>query len=224
MIVKPKTTTFTLQKADQYGDCDASSSSLSLDERSLHSTFSNDNLKPFKKASSSSSSSKLIKKSVHFARDDEVFEITHHTDMSDDEIEATWYAGDDYADMKEQYQITVYFLELDGDNLPDGHEKRGLEGRTRDGQWERYTARKAAVNDVLDEQDRQWEADIDEDELLRAAYQPFSVKALDAARQFALQDEKDARSIHKSAMPPTIPLRRTSRLIRAESARKVQFV
>jgi hypothetical protein len=84
----------------------------------------------------------------------------------------------------------------------DEHTSRGLEYRTQEGAWARYENKRDAYNSVLDEQDRQWKVDKDDDDKICEMYLKHSTKCADAAVGRALQDEHDARKVLRSIMTP----------------------
>jgi hypothetical protein len=141
-----------------------------------------------------------LSKSLKFADANEVFHIDHLDDISDDQILATWYNANEYSEIKSSYQTTIFMMET-GENMLEDHTSRGLEYRTQDGAWARYEKKRDAYNAVLDEQDRQWKVDRDDDELIRSIYLEHSTKCGHAAHLRAVEDEKTARKHLRSIMP-----------------------
>jgi hypothetical protein len=142
-----------------------------------------------------------LSKSLTFADDNEVFHVDHLDDISDDQILATWYNANEYSEIKSSYQTTIFMMETGEKMLDDIHTSRGLEYRTQDGAWARYEKKRDAYNAVLDEQDRQWKVDRDDDEKIRCIYLEHSTKCGDAAHLRAVEDEKLARKHLRSIMP-----------------------
>lgn len=151
--------------------------------------------------SSSSHFEKLkgSKKSLTFNESVEIFDIPHLNDTPDKEIFATWYSREEYTEIKSSYQLTIYMMESGDEALndSDNHTARGLEYRTQEGAWARYENKRDAYDSVLDEQDRQWKYDADDDEKLREAYTPHSEKCHKNAAILALKDEQEAKEIHE---------------------------
>jgi hypothetical protein len=141
-----------------------------------------------------------LSKSLKFADANEVFHVDHLDDIDDEQILATWYNANEYSQIKSSYQTTIFMMET-GENMLDDHTSRGLEYRTQDGAWARYEKKRDAYNAVLDEQDRQWKVDRDDDEKIRMIYLEHSSKCGDAAHMRAVEDEKVARKHLRSIMP-----------------------
>lgn len=135
-------------------------------------------------------------KSLAFSAENEVFEIPHINDFTDDDIAATWYDAEDYAEIKADYQCVIFMMES-GERISDEHTTRGLEYRTQQGAWDRYENKRDAYNAVLDEQDRHWKKDIDDPEAIRRVYVEQVAKCQRAAEARAAQDAEDARQIMK---------------------------
>jgi hypothetical protein len=147
------------------------------------------------------SRSPLSSKSLTFGDANEVFHVDHLDDISDEQILATWYNANEYSQIKSSYQTTIYMMETGIAMKDDEQTSRGLEYRTQDGAWARYEKKRDAYNAVLDEQDRQWKVDKDDDEAIRSIYLEHSTKCGDAAHMRAVDDEKVARKHLRSIMP-----------------------
>jgi hypothetical protein len=145
-----------------------------------------------------------IRKRIQFAEQNEIRYTEHLDEIPDEEIAAIWYDSEEYAEIKQSYQITIFMMESGEELKPDEHTSRGLEYRTQEGAWARYENKRDAYNAVLDEQDRQWKVDKDDFERLRAVYLNHSTKCADAAHVRAKQDEKEARKIYRSILPPKL--------------------
>mmetsp|Transcript_1558 Transcript_1558/g.2206 ORF Transcript_1558/g.2206 Transcript_1558/m.2206 type:complete len:181 (+) Transcript_1558:132-674(+) len=142
-------------------------------------------------------------RSLRFNESVEIFDIPHLNDTPDEDIYATWYSREEYSEIKSAYQLTIYMMESGEESLDDkkNHTSRGLEYRTQEGAWARYENKRDAYDAVLDEQDRQWKSDSDDDEKLREAYLLHSAKCARNAVTLALQDETDAKEIHDGNEP-----------------------
>ena len=133
----------------------------------------------------------VLVKSVTFAEHNEVFEITHLDDIPAEVISEIWYDASEYAQIKKNYQMTIYLMESGEKLSGENHTSRGLEYRTQEGAWARYENKRDAYNAVLDEQDRQWKEDIDDWDKISKVYIEHSAKCLKAANERGVQDEKD---------------------------------
>jgi hypothetical protein len=147
-----------------------------------------------------------LSKSLKFADANEVFHVDHLDEIPDHEVAATWYNAKEYKEIKLSYQLTIFMMEM-GEELSNEHTSRGLEYRTREGAWARHENKRDAYNGVLDEQDRQWQADrvtIQQrpDEKIRTIYLEQSASCAHAAHLRAVEDEYLARKIMRSIMPP----------------------
>lgn len=138
-------------------------------------------------------------KSLAFAQENEVFEILHINDYTDEDVAATWYDAEDYAEIKADYQCVIFMMESGERAFDDEeHTTRGLEYRTQQGAWNRYENKRDAYNAVLDEQDRHWKKDIDDPEAIRRVYVEQVAKCQKAAEERAAQDELDVREIARA--------------------------
>jgi hypothetical protein len=164
----------------------------------------NDDLSASASSSSSDDESQAstdtpIIKQVRFSEDFKTLEITHLDDMPEEDVNATWYTSKEYSEIKSSYQVTIFMMES-GETLNDAeHTSRGLEYRTQEGAWARYENKRDAYNAVLDEQDRQWKVDKDDETKIRQIYLKHSTKCADAAVVRALQDEKDSREYQRES-------------------------
>lgn len=144
-----------------------------------------------------------LNKSVRFNDDqNQVFPIQHLDDIPEDEVQATWYDSNEYSEIKQSYQLTIFLMESGETLKNDEHSSRGLEYRTQEGAWARYENKRDAYNAVLDEQDRQWQRDQDDHDEIARIYIAHSSKCAEAALKRGLDDEKVARDILRSIIPP----------------------
>jgi hypothetical protein len=102
-----------------------------------------------------------IRAHARFNRAVFVRETLHIADYEPDEVIATWYQKDEMAQMKADMVDTVRSM-LRGELENDNEEQcmRGLESRTRIGANKRQENKLRALEAVLDEQDREFEAGI----------------------------------------------------------------
>lgn len=160
------------------------------------------------------------KKQLRFSsKTDEVQLIEHINDMSSQEVEAIWYTSSDFSDFMDEVRLTA-FLDDSGRPIdPKKHCLRGLE-HLIDDIVDRWANKRAAINAVMDEQDRQWAAGVEKPELLRKAYMPQSTDSATTAHERAVQDEKDAFKVLKTIMPPSrrMKLKKESEVLSRERA------
>ncbi|EEC47486.1 predicted protein [Phaeodactylum tricornutum CCAP 1055/1] len=139
-----------------------------------------------------------LTKSVKFSECNETFEVTHLDDMTNKEVADTWYDAKEYSAIKAGYQYTIFLMEA-GEKIPQDdpdNTTRGLEYRTQEGAWARYENKRDAYNAVLDEQDRQWKVDKDDEQRIRKIYLDHSTKCADAAVVRGVKDEREAIRLH----------------------------
>lgn len=150
----------------------------------------------------------------------EVYPITHLDDIPEEEVNATWYDGNEYAEIKQSYQLTIFMMEAGEQLNVEEHTSRGLEYRTQEGAWARYENKRDAYNAVLDEQDRQWQADQDDEEKISIIYLEHSTKCAVAAVERAKADEAEALAILQSIMPKNFRRNQLKKKEKAEDGEK----
>jgi hypothetical protein len=162
-----------------------------------------------------------LSKSVTIIDKHEIFPITHLNDIPEHEVKATWYDSKEYSEIKSAYQMTIFMMEAGETISGNEHTSRGLEYRTQEGAWARYENKRDAYNAVLDEQDRQWKVDKDDDEKIRQIYQIHSKKCAEAAVGRALQDRRDSREYQlEMTAEDKLKLRKKAKLAK-ERAEKI---
>jgi hypothetical protein len=160
-------------------------------------------------------------KGVKFADErNEVYAITHLDDIPEEEVNATWYDGGEYSEIKQSYQLTIFMMEAGEKLNAEEHTSRGLEYRTQEGAWARYENKRDAYNAVLDEQDRQWQDDADDDEKISQIYLEHSTKCAQAAVQRAKADEAEALAILESIMPKNYRKKQAKKKDKSEDGEK----
>jgi len=145
---------------------------------------------------------------VRFApeRKNTVARIPNLGEYADDEIAALWYRPHE---LHASFADTVARMEA-GTVPSSDPSARGLESRTSRGNSAKMQKRYAAYKRVLDEQDRQWDAQkkedamVYDDDALRTAYCQDDIPGRD--RELALArargDADDAREILADVLPP----------------------
>lgn len=126
-------------------------------------------------------------RNVRFSRYDEVFEIPHIDDISDDEINDVWMSSEDGSKIRRDCQSIVLMLNSSSANLK-GIEKRGLEQHARSS-----TEQRRAVQDLLYEavdriQTFQDEKGVEASHLIAELCQKISAVSIQAARRAGTQD------------------------------------
>ena len=92
---------------------------------------------------------------VRFSQDVQAREIPHLNDVSEQQIECTWYTEEEYSDIKSEILLT---LKRQRYGVLDNCKElcfRGLEARTREGSIFRRSNRRNSLEAVLHEQSRQ---------------------------------------------------------------------
>lgn len=98
-----------------------------------------------------------VKKNVRIKEEkNEIFDVPHIDDMSDQEIAIIWYDKPDYDEMKMSF-IPIIKKMMRGAKIEetDSETTRGLEFRTKEGALRRQHNKVQSIHSVLDEQDRQ---------------------------------------------------------------------
>ncbi|CAB9502031.1 expressed unknown protein [Seminavis robusta] len=166
-----------------FDQCESSVSSISSSESSVTSTTS---LTPTNTRSTR----------VRFAQEDEVFEVLHVKDFSEDDIKAAWYRPEEFREMRFQIQRDIFLMEQQRNDLSvesDTFTKRGLECRTSEGSLKRSQQRLKAYAAVLQTQQRLWREGREDPEQIAAAYRLVSSRCLGMALLQGIQDHHDVR-------------------------------
>jgi hypothetical protein len=140
---------------------------------------------------------KAEKRRVQFNATVNVRPIRHVDRISEDEKRDTWFCQQEYKQMKEDISRAVRVMAVgvyEGDDSENC--SRGLESRTRAGAIRRRENKWVAINEVLDEQDRQHELQLFDDVLLREVYLKESKHCRREAFEMGVRDQEEARSLH----------------------------
>jgi hypothetical protein len=160
-----------------------------------------------------------LSKSISFADQNEVFEILHLNDIPPDAVADIWYDPSEYAQIKKDYQLTIFLMESGEKLTGEEHTSRGLEYRTQEGAWARYENKRDAYNAVLDEQDRQWKEDIDDWDIISRVYLEHSSKCLKAAYERGVGDEKEI--VEYIIVPPLEEKKKKTKKSKSEKETKL---
>lgn len=103
-----------------------------------------------------------------------------------------WYLAEDYEDMKNNLAFTVFMMDAGCPEKVEDDERtttRGLEKRTEDGAWLRYERKRYYYNAVLDEQERQWENDEEDYDIIAELARKVTLESAVEAREVGIKDE-----------------------------------
>ena len=134
-----------------------------------------------------------MKKSVSFLPSVLVYRTLHINDYTDEEVEKTWYDGDEMADIVNKCVEIIASL----DNMSSEDCFRGLEVRTPEAQKKRTTHRFCAIDTVLGEQESQWQNQEDDIQKIRQCYMAYSKVSEAEAYRVGLLDAEEAMTIYQ---------------------------
>jgi hypothetical protein len=155
-------------------------------------------------------------KRVHFFGQVLVRPSLSSNEYTKEESKACWYTNDERKRIRQEISETVHSMTVqDSDS---GICMRGLEHHTRHGSKSRRRNRRVAYNAVFDEQDRQFDANVWDDESIAMAYSKLTISSKLQAYVVGLQDQKEFQKscredVNKSASEPCL-LRNSSSLSR----------
>ena len=140
---------------------------------------------------------------VGFNRKTKVFLHIHLDDMTEEEYQATYTTDEDsHNSQRNLVQDIQTIRRQDQQGVPhnndneDGTSIRGIEHmRSAAAMQERKAVKEAVLSAVLDEQDRQWDKDADDDEALRSASLRHSTRSQRIAAERARQDALAVRAM-----------------------------
>ena len=136
-----------------------------------------------------------VKKSVRIQLEsNQIFDVPHIDDMSEQEIATIWYDRPDYEEMKQSF-IPIIKKMMRGAKVEetDSETARGLEFRTREGAVRRQHNKIQSIHAVLDEQDRQLALGIHDVEKISEMYVEASQHCVGSARDLGEMDEEFVR-------------------------------
>ncbi len=150
-----------------------------------------------------------MKQSVSFLPSVLVYQTLHINDFTNEEIENTWYDADEMADIVNKCVNMI----ASRDSMSSDDCFRGLEVRTPEAQKKRTTHRFCAIDDVLGEQDSQWQNEENDIQKIRQCYMAYSKVSEAEAYRMGLQDAKEAMNIYQEGESCSLCLepRRTKR-------------
>jgi hypothetical protein len=141
---------------------------------------------------------KTSKKSVSFSP--EVNNVPKHTlhiaDYTDSELAACWYTSKEYKEWRKEIKYIVGLIETKECIDEENYSQRGLEHKTQDGKYLKWTRRTDTINAVLKQQYRQRQEGVSysSDKVLSSVY----ISEMEAYLR-GMADEKTARTLHLSS-------------------------
>ena len=191
--------------------------------------WSDDDSSPFDQCDTSSSSSSCSSghcddstamlrspTSIRFAQEDEVFDIPHVNDFSDEHKKAGWYQPHEFRAMR---MLAAHVAENGATGLLDSDDcdLRGLEFRSLEGGMKRSLHKREAYAAVLGAQERLWEEGHYHPcpDTLAAAYKVVAIKCQGLA---LFRGIKDAQDISEYVRNNTIQYNNTTQSVETESA------
>jgi hypothetical protein len=153
--------------------------------------------------SSSVVSKSSVVKRFHFSlASNEIYNVPHIDDMTEEEVKAIWYEKADYEKIKMgMIPLIRKMMRKEEIEETDKETVRGLEYRTRQGAIRRQHNKLEAITAVLDEQDRQLDCDgFINGELLSEVYRQFNSHCQEEAHVLALNDVEPAKHFTADAM------------------------
>jgi hypothetical protein len=119
-----------------------------------------------KDASVGSTATNSSRRSVSFC--DKGHQCEEFEMYAEEEHQVVWFSAEEYDEMKRGFEFTIFMMDAGCPEKveDDEHTTRGLEKRSEEGQWKRYERKRDYYNAVLDEQERQWEENIDDQNLI----------------------------------------------------------
>lgn len=132
-------------------------------------------------------------KKVSFARRDNVYEIPHIDDLSDEEVDQVWMHPDDFKDIRRECKAIILIIEHDSDLL-EGAELRGLEHHMSKQKKQAQAMQQLLYDTVERLQKFGDESKSDISDMLASMCQKISKRPEADARETALHDEEDAKA------------------------------
>lgn len=130
---------------------------------------------------------------VSFSPDVKVQEIPHLLELSQTEIDETWYNKEECNAIKEE-AVQVIKNMMNG-SIEKNECIRGLEHRVPDAARRRKEIKRIAFQVVWDTQEDQWDEGICDQEAIAILYQMETFQSREKAREYGSLDEKEARKL-----------------------------
>ncbi|CAJ1949163.1 unnamed protein product [Cylindrotheca closterium] len=132
-------------------------------------------------------------KSVCFAKHDEVFEIPHMNDLSDEEIDAVWMSDTDFKSIRKECRKVILAIERGCFKSLAGVELRGLEHHLFSQRKQKDAIREILYSTVEKLQSFQDETKTDVSDMMAEMCQKVSTRSGMMAQQMALGDEVETK-------------------------------
>jgi hypothetical protein len=155
-------------------------------------------VKDFKKPEDTGTRPKMRRRhSVDFTSGHKVLEI----DKPDQELkEEIWYSREEYDIIKARNSLIVKMMKTGSFRESDEHTFRGLEHKLKDGFKQRRSNKFAALNAVLEEQDRQMNRSLTKPDVIAEAYRRVSLNARETAFAIGLKDTEQSLVFEERAI------------------------
>lgn len=140
---------------------------------------------------------KMAYRQVTFSSIVSIRPIIHVNDIPAQVIRDGWFSREECANIKKNLARTAKLIShgvYEGDD--ENHCARGLECRVRSGAVVRRENKLNGLMAVLDEQDRQFDLDIVDEDLIRDAFAIVNLKSRIAALKMGISDHTEANLIH----------------------------
>ena len=131
--------------------------------------------------------SKSLHKKLRFEDYDDVFEIPHFSDMSDEEYEGCFFSKDEMCEIRSECMSLLQHME-DNSNVEEDICVRGLDHHTEEYTTWRKAIRREMQNAVFDAQDYLRSKGMSAPELIADLCKKFSAESLEAAEIFGMYD------------------------------------
>jgi len=137
------------------------------------------------------------RRSVDFSGENKVIEFEK---PEEEERENIWYSRDEYDIIKARNSLIVKMMKKGNFTENEEHSFRGLEHKLRDGFKQRRDNKFAALNSVLEEQDRQYARGLKDDSNIAQKYEEVVINAKQSAFYLGMKDHEQSLAYQ----PPTM--------------------
>jgi hypothetical protein len=140
--------------------------------------------------------------SVDFV-DQAEFHVLEFEMYDDDERDLVWYTREEYDIIKARNSLIIKMMKAGTFEESNEHSFRGLEHKLKDGFKKRRHHKFAALNAVLEEQDKQYNKSSIDQEIIASAYREVAFSAREAAYENACRDIEGSYSYTGTMPTPT---------------------
>jgi len=132
---------------------------------------------------------------VRFSQNDEVFEIPHINDLSDEEVDDVWLSPDDFQSIRRECRKIIIAVQRGWTKALEDIELRGLEHHML-GQREQIETIQGILYGTVEKlQNFNYETQVDVSDTMKDMLQKISSRSRKEARQMALRDEAEAKKV-----------------------------